>query len=295
MSIGLADCCRSARAVPAAPARRRRTPTATSRPPPSSSAPRPAAGWSRSTSQEGDTLAADAVVGTIDAVELGLAARSARRRSAARMLASERGRRSRSTCCRPSAMRRRPSGMRARAQSAALEAQQRDRPPHLRAHPAAVRAAGGHRAAARSGRAGRRACSRSRSTRRTTGQGAGQPDSSAHPADRGDAGAAADRGGAGDVGGRADRAGRTSGCARARSPTRFAGTVLTTYAKAGEFVQPGQPLYKIANLDSRGGARLRHRAAAGAAEARSGCRAVTIDVGGESPPIAARHGVVDLV
>jgi HlyD family secretion protein len=30
----------------------------------------------------------------------------------------------------------------------------------------------------------------------------------------------------------------------------IAGTVLTTYAKAGEFVQPGQPLYKIANLDS---------------------------------------------
>jgi membrane fusion protein YbhG len=28
------------------------------------------------------------------------------------------------------------------------------------------------------------------------------------------------------------------------------GTVLTTYARAGEFVQPGQPLYKIANLDS---------------------------------------------
>jgi HlyD family secretion protein len=30
----------------------------------------------------------------------------------------------------------------------------------------------------------------------------------------------------------------------------IAGTVLTTYTKAGEFVQPGQPLYKIANLDS---------------------------------------------
>jgi HlyD family secretion protein len=29
-----------------------------------------------------------------------------------------------------------------------------------------------------------------------------------------------------------------------------AGTVLTTYAKAGEFVQPGQPLYKIANLET---------------------------------------------
>ena len=29
-----------------------------------------------------------------------------------------------------------------------------------------------------------------------------------------------------------------------------AGTVLATYAEAGEFVQPGQPLYKIANLDS---------------------------------------------
>ena len=30
----------------------------------------------------------------------------------------------------------------------------------------------------------------------------------------------------------------------------IAGTVLTTYAKAGEFVQTGQPLYKIADLDS---------------------------------------------
>jgi HlyD family secretion protein len=30
----------------------------------------------------------------------------------------------------------------------------------------------------------------------------------------------------------------------------IAGTVLTTYAKAGEMVQPGQPLYRIANLSS---------------------------------------------
>ncbi len=29
-----------------------------------------------------------------------------------------------------------------------------------------------------------------------------------------------------------------------------AGTVLATYAKAGEIIQPGQPLYRIANLDS---------------------------------------------
>jgi HlyD family secretion protein len=29
-----------------------------------------------------------------------------------------------------------------------------------------------------------------------------------------------------------------------------AGTVLATYTKTGEFVQPGQPLYKIANLDT---------------------------------------------
>jgi HlyD family secretion protein len=28
------------------------------------------------------------------------------------------------------------------------------------------------------------------------------------------------------------------------------GTVLTAYAKPGEFVQPGTPLYKIANLDT---------------------------------------------
>jgi len=33
-----------------------------------------------------------------------------------------------------------------------------------------------------------------------------------------------------------------------RNPVK--GTVLATYAKAGEVVQPGQPLYRIANLDS---------------------------------------------
>jgi HlyD family secretion protein len=37
---------------------------------------------------------------------------------------------------------------------------------------------------------------------------------------------------------------------KARISNPIAGTVLTTYAKAGEFVQPGQPLYKVANLDS---------------------------------------------
>jgi len=36
--------------------------------------------------------------------------------------------------------------------------------------------------------------------------------------------------------------------ARVRNPV--AGTVLTTYARAGEFVQVGQPLYKIADLDT---------------------------------------------
>jgi len=30
----------------------------------------------------------------------------------------------------------------------------------------------------------------------------------------------------------------------------IAGTVLTTYARAGEMVQPGQPLYKIADLET---------------------------------------------
>ena len=29
-----------------------------------------------------------------------------------------------------------------------------------------------------------------------------------------------------------------------------AGTVLSTFAKAGEFVQPGQPLYRVASLDT---------------------------------------------
>jgi HlyD family secretion protein len=37
---------------------------------------------------------------------------------------------------------------------------------------------------------------------------------------------------------------------RSRVLNPVGGTVLTTYAKAGEFVQVGQPLYKIANLDT---------------------------------------------
>ncbi len=60
----------------------------------------------------------------------------------------------------------------------------------------------------------------------------------------------------------------------------IAGTVLTTYAKAGEFVQPGQPLYKIANLDS-----VEVRAYVSEpqlARVKLGVGAqVTIDVGGE--------------
>jgi HlyD family secretion protein len=37
---------------------------------------------------------------------------------------------------------------------------------------------------------------------------------------------------------------------RSRVTNPVAGTVLATYARAGEFIQPGQPLYRIANLDS---------------------------------------------
>lgn len=37
---------------------------------------------------------------------------------------------------------------------------------------------------------------------------------------------------------------------KSRIMNPISGTVLTTYAKAGEFVQIGQPLYKIANLDT---------------------------------------------
>ena len=37
---------------------------------------------------------------------------------------------------------------------------------------------------------------------------------------------------------------------KSRVMNPVAGTVLTTYTKAGEFVQVGQPLYKIANLDT---------------------------------------------
>jgi HlyD family secretion protein len=38
--------------------------------------------------------------------------------------------------------------------------------------------------------------------------------------------------------------------AKSRVTNPIAGTVLATYAKTGEFVQTGQPLYKIANLDT---------------------------------------------
>ena len=38
--------------------------------------------------------------------------------------------------------------------------------------------------------------------------------------------------------------------ARRASTSPVAGTVLATYTDRGEFVQPGQPLYKIANLDT---------------------------------------------
>lgn len=37
---------------------------------------------------------------------------------------------------------------------------------------------------------------------------------------------------------------------KSRMTNPLTGTVLTTYTKAGEFVQTGQPLYKIANLDT---------------------------------------------
>ena len=37
---------------------------------------------------------------------------------------------------------------------------------------------------------------------------------------------------------------------KSRISAPFAGTVLATYARAGEFVQPGQPLFRLASLDT---------------------------------------------
>ena len=48
----------------------------------------------------------------------------------------------------------------------------------------------------------------------------------------------------------ADQPERPSAFARRQVTSPIAGTVLTTYAKAGEVVQVGQPLFKIASLDS---------------------------------------------
>ena len=38
--------------------------------------------------------------------------------------------------------------------------------------------------------------------------------------------------------------------AKSRVSAPFAGTVLATYARAGEYVQPGQPLFRLASLDT---------------------------------------------
>ena len=113
-----------------------------------------------------------------------------------------------------------------------------------------VRPAGGDRPAARPGRARRSACSNSRSRRRTnrSRRRSSQIAAQAQP-DRGDPRAATDRAVAG-RGGRAQIAQVAERIRKSEVSNPIAGTVLTTYAKAGEVVQPGQPLYKIANLDS---------------------------------------------
>ncbi|HKP16003.1 MAG TPA: HlyD family efflux transporter periplasmic adaptor subunit, partial [Gemmatimonadaceae bacterium] len=38
--------------------------------------------------------------------------------------------------------------------------------------------------------------------------------------------------------------------AKSRITAPFAGTVLATYTRAGEYVQPGQPLFRLADLDT---------------------------------------------
>ena len=38
--------------------------------------------------------------------------------------------------------------------------------------------------------------------------------------------------------------------AKSRITAPFAGTVLATYSRAGEYVQPGQPLFRLASLDT---------------------------------------------
>ena len=176
-----------------------------------------------------------------------LAARSADGAARRQRVARERGRPHRSTCSQAQRAAARGAARRGPAQRAALESAARDRPPHLRAHPAAVRAAGGHRAAARSGRA-------RRPRARGADQGAGRADRGAGQPGRGADRSRSPRPARSGrpprrrfVDRRAGRAGRR---AHPQEPDHqsVAGTVLVTYAKAGEIVQPGQPLYKIADL-----------------------------------------------
>jgi HlyD family secretion protein len=101
----------------------------------------------------------------------------------------------------------------------------------------------------------RRAYARTRrlyADRAATAQQLDQAERDARVLDAQLAGAAAQARGAGDevAAAAAQLAQVADRLARSRVVNPVAGTVLATYARAGEFVQTGQPLYRIANLDT---------------------------------------------
>ena len=157
---GLAGC---------APRAASRTPTATSKRPTSWSAPKRAASCHVRPVEEGQTLAAGAVGRhhRSDPARVSSATRLAAQRDGHRVAGATRSPRQLEVveAQRDAATAQRDA---ARAQRSGARRAARDRPPGARADPAAVRTAGGHRAAARSGGARRPRARPSRSRRRTS-------------------------------------------------------------------------------------------------------------------------------
>ena len=179
------------------------------------------------------------------------------------------------SCSRSTRSERRPAraSTRSTKQLGVLEAQRAIAERTYRAHEASVRATGGNGAAARRG---------------------GARSSHARGPDRGDAVRS-------DKPRRARSSSSDARVAQIRDQIRksrvlnpVAGTVLTTYAKAGEFVQIGQPLYKIANLDTM---ELRaYVTEPQLAHVKVGQPVqVSIDVGGEARRAHHRHDLVGVI
>ena len=195
---------------------------------------------------EGAAVAAGAVVGTIDAAQLGF--------ERDQIVGAAGGTGRASTKCGSRLTRSRRSARGGRAARRGEGAARRARARSSRSRSARTNARSGcstSRPPPRSSsirRSATTACS-TRSRRRTSRSRRRSARSRRRPTDRGAPRAAAD-GAAQVAGAEAQVAQVGERIRRTDVPNPIAGTVLITYAKAGEIVQTGQPLYKMANLEA---------------------------------------------